>query len=166
MKYTGSGVITEADYKQVKWVGKSKDGNAVTITLKDAINKGNMDWTFAEKAEVVAAVTFEACYDNEDATATSTVEPWELEINGEKSGAAEIILGAGIFYIEETPVALTRGGGQFVVEREFRDINADGDRGSVKGRVTIDTARPKLTLNTLQILTRVADLYAGITEVV
>lgn len=165
-KYTGTGALTSADFKDVKWVGKDKAGNAVTITLKNAINKGNLDWTFAEKSEVVASVTFEACYENTDEASTSTTEPWTLEYAGNTSGASEIILGAGIFYIGETAIALTRGGGQFVVNRVFRDINADGDRGSVKDRVSIDEARPTLTMNVLTILTKVADIYSGITTVV
>jgi hypothetical protein len=50
-----------------------------------------------------------------------------------------------------------------VVEREFRPINADGDRGTVEGRGVEETAKPKLTMNALTFLTRVADLYPGIT---
>ena len=73
------------------------------------------------------------------------------------------MLGAGVFYVGGTAIALSRGGGQFVVEREFRPINADGDRGTVEGRVVEETAKPKLTMNALTFLTRVADLYPGIT---
>lgn len=161
-KYTGTGAVASTDYKAVKWVGKSKDGKAVTISLKDAINMGNIDWTFAEKDDVVAQVVFTACYDNTDETATSTVEPWEIEINGQTAGAGEIMLGAGIFYVGGTAIALTRGGGSFNVEREFREINADGDRGPVKDRIVMETSRASLTMNTLQILTRMDDLYTGI----
>lgn len=159
----GTGAVSSADFKSVKWVGKTKDGNAVTVKLKDAINMGNIDWTFAEKNETVAQIVFTACYDNTDEMATSTEEPWEIEIDDEQaSGAPEIILGVGIFYVGETAIALTRGGGSFNVARTFRNINADGDRGPVKGRVTIDDSTATLTLNTLQILTRMSDLYAGI----
>ena len=41
--------------------------------------------------------------------------------------AQKIILGKGVFSIGDTPIALTRGGGQFTVEREVRQIEADGD---------------------------------------
>lgn len=163
MKYTGTGEVTNADFKEVKWVGLTKGGNAVTITLHDAINMGNIDWTFAEKNDVVPSVEFTACYDNTDAASDSTVEPFELEINGSlASGASEIILGAGKFYIGSTLVALTRGGGQFVVEREYREINADGDRGAVKGRVVMEGSRPKLTMNVLTMLSNVSQLYSSL----
>lgn len=74
-----------------------------------------------------------------------------------------IILGNGVFSIDETDIALTRGGGQFVVEREYRDIEADGDRGTVKGRTQIDKSVPKLTMNQLSIIPAdFADYYPGI----
>ncbi len=163
MKYTGTGEVTNADFKEVKWVGLTKGGNAVTITLHNAINMGNIDWTFAEKNDVVPSVEFTACYDNTNAASDSTVEPFELEINGSlTSGASEIILGAGKFYIGSTLVALTRGGGQFTVEREYREINADGDRGAVKGRVVMEGSRPKLTMNVLTMLSNVSQLYSSL----
>jgi len=161
-KITGTGAITSADFKAVKWVGKTKDGKAVTVKLTDAINLGNIEWTFAEKDDVVAQVVFTACYDNTDSTATSTAEPWEVETSGQTAGAGEIMLGAGIFYVGDTAIALTRGGGSFNVEREMREINADGDRGPVKDRIVMEGSRATLTMNTLQILTRMADLYAGV----
>lgn len=164
-KYTGTGAVVNADFKDVKWVGKSKDGKAVTITLKDAINMGNIDWTFAEKNDVVANVTFTATYDNTDEMATSTAEPWTVEEAGASAGSGEIILGAGLFYIGSTAIALTRGGGKFSVSREFRQIKADGDRGPVKGRVVMEGSVATLSLNTLQILTRLTDLYPGISAV-
>lgn len=64
----------------------------------------------------------------------------------------EILLGPGVFYINEVPIGLTRGGGQFVLEREYRPIAADGDRGKVKGRIKKDTSIPKLTINAMQII--------------
>ena len=163
MKYTGTGEVTNADFKEVKWVGLTTGGNAVTSTLHNAINMGNIDWTFAEKNDVVPSVEFTACYDNTNAASDSTVEPFELEINGSlTSGASEIILGAGKFYIGSTLVALTRGGGQFTVEREYREINADGDRGAVKGRVVMEGSRPKLTMNVLTMLSNVSQLYSSL----
>lgn len=64
----------------------------------------------------------------------------------------EILLGHGVFSIGEVPIGLTRGGGQFVVEKEYRQIEADGDRGLVKGRTVQDKAVPKLTMNALEVL--------------
>ena len=75
----------------------------------------------------------------------------------------EILLGHGAFFIGSIPVGLTRGGGQFVVEKEIRNIEADGDRGTIKGRVVQDKATPKLTINTLQIISEnISKLYAGV----
>ena len=162
----GTGAITSADFKAVKWVGKTKDGNAVTIKMEKAINLGNIDWTFAEKNDVVAQVVFTGVYSNTNETASSTEECWEIETNGQTSGASEIMLGVGVFYIGDTKVALTRGGGKFSVEREFREINADGDRGPVENRIVMDASRATLTMNTLQIITKMEDLYAGISVTV
>ncbi len=161
-KYTGTGTVATTDYHAIKWIGKTKGGNAVTIKIDKAINLGNIDWAFAEKDETVASVTFTGVYTNTDATSATDVEPWSVEIAGASAGASEIILGAGIFYIDDVAIALTRGGGSFNVEREFREINADGDRGAVEGRIEMVSSRPSITVNTLQILTRVADIYAGI----
>lgn len=164
-KYQGTGSITEADYKKVRWVGKDKGGKAVTIELVKAINLGNIDWTFAEKDDTVAEIVYTSVYENTDMAATDTKEPWMIEVEGTTSGAAEIMLGVGVFYVDETAIALTRGGGKFSVEREFREINADGDRGPVAGRIVMDGSRATLTMNTLQILTRLTDLYPAIETV-
>lgn len=75
-----------------------------------------------------------------------------------------IILGHGIFSIGNKDIALTRGGGQFVVEREYRDIEADGDKGTVKGRTEISKSVPKLTMNALSILPEdFTSYYPGMT---
>ncbi len=67
--------IEDTDYTTVKWVGKTKDGKAVTIELSNAINKDNIDWTMADKDEVIAALTYEACYDDTD---EDEIEPWKV----------------------------------------------------------------------------------------
>lgn len=161
--YIGTGTISGSDFKTVKWVGLTKGGNAVTITLNDAVNVGNIEWTFAEKNDVVPSVEFEACYSNTDAASSSNNEPWSVEIDGAlTSGASEIVLGAGKFYIGQNLVALTRGGGSFTVEREAREINADGDRGMVKGRVVYESSRAKLSMNILTMLSHLTDIYNGV----
>lgn len=77
--------------------------------------------------------------------------------------AQNIILGNGVFSIGTTPIAITRGGGQFTVEREVRVIEADGDRGDIKGRHFIDKSIPKLTLNTLEIIpANMVKMYPGL----
>lgn len=167
IKYQGSGAVSASDFKSVKWIGKTKSGKSITIKMPKAINKGDIDWTFADKGETVPQLTFEGVYSNTDEAATSTAEPWEIEIEGSsvETGAASIILGAGFFYIDDVKVALTRGGGNFKSGRVYRDINADGDRGSVEGRVVMDEARPTLTMNTLVILTQLESAYPAIVEV-
>lgn len=67
-------------------------------------------------------------------------------------GAADIILGEGVFSIGTTDVALTRGGGKFTVERDYRRIDADGDKGPVKGRMRLTKSEPKLTMKALELL--------------
>lgn len=166
--YTGAGHVTDADFRYIKWVGKTKGGDACQIVLPSAFCRSNPDWKFEEKNDTVAAVEFEGAYDDEKLAADDRTEPWELTINGEKSGNAEILLGVGKFYLGTSEsdalyVGLTRGGGSFIVEREFREINADGDPGLVKGRVEKEMARPKMTLNALQWLTKVDKLYSCIT---
>lgn len=161
--YIGTGTISGSDFKTVKWVGLTKGGDAVTITLNDAVNVGNIEWTFAEKNDVVPSVEFEACYSNTDAASSSNNEPWSVEIDGSlTAGASEIVLGAGKFYIGQNLVALTRGGGSFTVEREAREINADGDRGMVKGRVVYESSRAKLSMNILTMLSHLTDIYNGV----
>lgn len=161
-KFRGTGAVVASDFKAIKWVGKSKGGSAVTISLTNAINMSNIDLTMVEKDDTVAALEFTACYDNENAMATATVEPWTVEIDGTDTGADEILLGAGLFYIGETPVALSRGGSKFTVEREFRQINADGDRGPVKGRIALESSVAKLTLNALTWLSSMTDAFPAV----
>ena len=113
---------------------------------------------------------FEGVYDDDKLAAGDLTEPWKLTLpDGLTAGNGEMVLGVGRFYIgtsaeDAEPVGLTRGGGSFVVEREYRDINADDDPGSVKGRITKDTGRPKLKLVALQWLTKAPQLYACVTK--
>lgn len=164
VKITGTGSVTDADFHDVKWVGTTKGGKAVTIEIKDAMNMGNMEWTYAEKNDIVPSITFTGTYDNTDEAASDTTENWSIEIEGSSlpEGADSIILGAGKLYIGEKLVALSRGGGSFNVTREYRRINADGDRGPVKGRVVMETSEATLTMNVLTVLASIADLYTSI----
>jgi len=63
-----------------------------------------------------------------------------------------IILGDGVFYINSTAIALTRGGGEWSLEREYHEVDADGDYGPVKGRIRKIKSRAKLKLNALELL--------------
>lgn len=75
---TGSGVVSALDYKYVKWVGRTKGGDAVQIVLPRAICRSNPDWKFEEKTEAVAEIEFEGVYSDEDLAKDDRTEPWEL----------------------------------------------------------------------------------------
>lgn len=78
--------------------------------------------------------------------------------------ATDIILGYGVFSIGNVDIALSRGGGSFQVEETWRHIEADGDRGPVKGRTVLDSSVPKLTVNVLEILpSNLPKMYPGTT---
>ena len=165
--YTGAGRVSAADFRYVKWVGRTKGGEPVQIELEKAFCRSNPDWKFEEKNDTVAAVEFEGAYDDEKLAADDRTEPWKLTVNGTEAGNAEIVLGVGKFYLgnsaeDAVHVGLTRGGGSFIVEREFREINADEDPGLVADRIEKEMGRPKLTLNALQWLTKVDKLYTCI----
>lgn len=170
-KYTGSGSVASTDYKYVKWVGTTKGGQAITIEMQKAISKTNPSWTFAEKDDVVPEIEFEGVYTDANLAAGTRTEPWTVNIaDGVTAGVGEILLGVGKFYVgaasaSATCVGLTRGGGSFTVEREYREINADEDPGAVEGRIVQEAGRPKLKLKALQWLTRITDLYSGMTTV-
>lgn len=162
--YTGSGQVLTTDFKSVSWEGTTKGGKTCTITLTNAINLGSIGWTFAEKDDVVPELSFTAAYSNTDARISNTTEPWSIQIqDGVTAGAKEILLGAGVFKIGGTAVALTRGGGSFTVERTYREINADDDMGPVLDRVVITESRATLTMNVLTMLTNVAAYYPAVT---
>lgn len=80
--------------------------------------------------------------------------------------AEKILLGHGVVSVAGQPIGLTRGGSSFIVERELRNIEADGDRGQVKGRIVIDTENAKLTVNALELFTAtdMTKYYPGLTE--
>ena len=167
--YTGAGRVTAADFRYLKWVGRTKGGKPVQIELEKAFCRSNPDWTFEEKNDTTAEVEFEGAYSDENLAKDDRTEPWKLTVDGVEAGNSEIVLGVGKFYLGNTEedaeyVGLTRGGGSFVVEREFREINADEDPGLVAERIEKEMARPKLKLTALQWLTKVDKLYNCITK--
>lgn len=162
VKYKGTGVVGSGDFKTVKYEGVTKAGKPIIITLTKAINKGDIDWSMVEKDDTVAQVVFEGCYENTDEMLSDPTEPWTIEMENVTAAAGNIMIGVGKFYIDNQLIALTRGGGSFNTGRTYRDINADGDRGTVEGRVVMDEARPTLTLNALTILNNFTKLYSAV----
>lgn len=82
-----------------------------------------------------------------------------------KNTADKIMLGCGVVSVGGEPIGLTRGGSVFAVEREFRNIEADCDRGPVKGRQLIDTEIARLTVNALEPFSsdEIKRYYPGLT---
>jgi hypothetical protein len=80
----------------------------------------------------------------------------------------DIILGDGVFSFgattsSMTALALTRGGGVFSVEREYRVIEADGDFGPVKGRQRLVKSVAKLNMKVLEmVVDNMDDMYPSI----
>ena len=78
----------------------------------------------------------------------------------------DIILGDGVFAVGGsaggtafTTIGLTRGGGIFTVEREYRQIEADGDYGPVRNRIRLIRDVAKLNMKNLEIVPLDMDLY-------
>ena len=76
----------------------------------------------------------------------------------------DIILGDGVFSIGAsstscTAIGLTRGGGVFSVEREYRQIEADGDYGPVKDRIRLIKEVAKLNMKNLEVVPANTDDY-------
>ena len=168
--YTGAGSVSATDFRYLKWVGRTKSGKPVQIELENAFCRSNPDWKFEEKNDTTAEVEFEGAYTDENLVKDDRTEPWKLTVDGVTAGNGEIVLGVGKFYLGTSSadaeyVGLTRGGGSFIVEREFREINADGDPGLVKDRIEKEMARPKLKLVALQWLTKVEKLYSCVKSV-
>lgn len=163
--YTGAGNVSAADTRYIKWEGKTKGGLPVIIEIERAFCRSNPDWTFEEKNDTVPELEFEGMYTDENLAKGDRTEPWVITLpDGLTAGNGEILLGVGRFSVGKTKsdakyVGLTRGGGSFVVEREYREINADDDPGLVEDRVEKTSGRPKLKLNALQWLSKVVDLY-------
>lgn len=81
-------------------------------------------------------------------------------MKGEKS--TNIVFGRGVFKVDGEAIGLTRDGGTFSVEYNNRIINADGDRGAVKGRIHREEATAKIEINHLELLTSFEKLHSGV----
>lgn len=165
VKYTGDFNIKTTDYHEIVYTGRTKSGAAVKITLHNAINLSNIGLGFKEKDDVVPEVEWQGAYENTDTMEAPTSEPWEIECSDNTiTGANSIVVGAGTVTIDGKLVVLTRGGGEFNVERVYREQNADGDKGAVKGRITVDESRPKLKLSMLTWLGQMDSMFPAVTK--
>lgn len=151
--FTGTRKVATTDYNDVKFVGQTKDGREVVIELDNAINMSGIDWKLVDKDEVVASIEYTGTYTEND---TTNSEPWRVTyVDGTATGTkkpSNMLLGEGSFYIGTVCVGCCRGGGQFSVERKYRDVKVDGDMGSVMGRIALDSSIPKLKINMLEII--------------
>lgn len=59
---TGTLAIASGDYVDVTWVGKTKDGKGVTITVQNALNLANLEWGLEDKSETVATLEYTGHY--------------------------------------------------------------------------------------------------------
>ncbi len=76
VKITGDHTIKDSDYQDsITWTGKTREGKAVKITVKNAINLENIDWEMQDKSEVINKLTYEACFTEGELE----TEPWEIE---------------------------------------------------------------------------------------
>jgi hypothetical protein len=66
--------IVSGDYKKVQFTGRTDGGNAVQITLDNAINMAPLNWEFLDKGEVVPELVFTSC----SLEATTTTPEWTL----------------------------------------------------------------------------------------
>lgn len=71
---TGTLTVASGDYVDVTWVGKTKDGKAVTITVSNALNMANLEWGLEDKNETVATLEYTGHYTE----AARTTPPWSV----------------------------------------------------------------------------------------
>ena len=72
---TGLAEIADGDYKKVQFIGQTKGGNAITITVDNALNLWPLNWEFLDKNEVVDEIAFTAT----SIEATSSTPSWKME---------------------------------------------------------------------------------------
>jgi hypothetical protein len=71
---TGNVEIASGDYKKIRFTGKTAGGNAVQITVDNAINMAPLNWELIDKSEVVDELVYTAC----SVEATTTVPSWTI----------------------------------------------------------------------------------------
>ena len=75
----------------------------------------------------------------------------------------KILLGAGIFKIGDTPVGLTEVEANSRMKENIDLSKADGDKGTVKGRVVQEGSTPKLKFTSLEVISpSLPKYYPGI----
>ena len=135
-----------------------------SLVLADGTTPGN-------KEIVLGVGKFYICETGPDYDATKTYAKDDVVVNSGKVYKANAAIATAeewtvAHWTEITPahVGLTRGGGSFVVEREYREINADDDPGPVVDRIVQEGGRPKLKFKALQWLTKVDKFYPGMSK--
>lgn len=71
---TGGVEVASGDYKKVRFTGRTDGGNAVQITLDQALNMAPLNWELLDKNEVVSELVFTACA----LEASTTVPQWTI----------------------------------------------------------------------------------------
>jgi len=66
--------VVDGDYKKVRFTGRTQGGNAVQITLDQAINMTPINWELLDKNEVVPELVFTAC----SLEASTTYPQWDV----------------------------------------------------------------------------------------
>ena len=79
-KITATNTVATADYKDIWWVGDTAGGAKLAIKLANALSKGGLNYTIANKGEGTYAVTLTAHYSITDLGTA----PFEIHI--EKTG--------------------------------------------------------------------------------
>lgn len=67
--------IADGDYKKVAWTGVTDGGNAVVITLDNAINMNDINLDLIDKDEVIDELVYTSC----SLEATTSTPSWKIE---------------------------------------------------------------------------------------
>ncbi len=80
---TGNMKIYNEDYHDVSFIGETKAGKEISITIHNAINLENIEFDLKEKSEVIDKCTYISSFDLDDES-DDMIEPWEITyIEGE-----------------------------------------------------------------------------------
>ncbi len=72
---TGTLSVASGDYHTVTWTGELATGKSAIITIENAINMNNIDWSLIDKDEIVSELVFTGTY----LETARTTPPWKIE---------------------------------------------------------------------------------------